>query len=121
MANPFVYVELHTKSPDQAKDFYRRLFDWKLNDIQAPGFGTYTEVKTVDGGVGGGMTPTQGKDEPSHWLTYIGVDDIKSATKKAKDLGGTALQEDIEVPKMGRFSVVRDPTGAVFALWQKLG
>lgn len=28
MANPFVHVELNTTDPDQAKAFYRRLFDW---------------------------------------------------------------------------------------------
>jgi hypothetical protein len=34
MANPFVHVELNTTDVDQAKEFYRQLFDWKLTDME---------------------------------------------------------------------------------------
>ena len=37
MANPFVHVELATGDLDKAKEFYRKLFDWKLDDAHAGG------------------------------------------------------------------------------------
>lgn len=72
MANPFVHIELHTGNLARAKDFYARLFGWKLEDIPAPGGAmTYTMIN-VGEGTGGGMF--ESPDEPPHWLAYVGVD-----------------------------------------------
>lgn len=45
MANPFVHVELQTNDAAKAKDFYGRLFDWKLEDV--PGM-DYTLIKLAE-------------------------------------------------------------------------
>jgi predicted enzyme related to lactoylglutathione lyase len=115
MANAFVHMELNTTDPAKAKDFYSKLFDWKLEDM--PGPMPYTMINTGEK-PGGGMMKHPVPGAPSMWLTYIGVDDVKTATEKAKSLGATALQENMEVPNYGWFSILTDPTGAVFALWQ---
>jgi len=52
------------------------------------------------------------------WFPYILVDDVAAATKKAASLGATVAQDIMEVPDMGWFSVIIDPTGAAFGLWQ---
>ena len=41
MANPFVHVELHSNDLKKAKEFYSKLFGWKLKDEPMPS-GTYT-------------------------------------------------------------------------------
>jgi len=115
MANAFVHMELNTTDPAKAKAFYSKLFDWKLEDM--PGPMPYTMIHPGEG-PGGGMMKHPVPGAPSMWLTYIGVSDIKAATEKAKSLGATALQENHEVPNYGWFSILSDPTGAVFALWQ---
>jgi predicted enzyme related to lactoylglutathione lyase len=55
----------------------------------------------------------------SLWLPYVTVGDLVAATAKAKGLGAEALKENQEVPGMGRYSLLRDPTGATFGLWQQ--
>jgi uncharacterized protein len=116
MANPFVHVELHTKDLAKAKAFYGKLFGWQLQDMPMPGGGgSYTMIGVGDG-VGGGMM-TDG-DAPPHWLAYVGVDDIRAATKRAKELGATVLQDVLEVGEYGTMSIIRDPTGATLALWK---
>lgn len=122
MANPFVHIELQTKDLAKAKDFYSRLFDWKLEDIPAPG-GTmpYTLIN-VGEGTGGGMFANPDPKVPPHWLAYVGVDDIAASTLKARTLGATVLQDVMEVGDYGWLSVIRDPTGAVIAMWKpKMG
>jgi predicted enzyme related to lactoylglutathione lyase len=52
------------------------------------------------------------------WLAYVLVDDIRTATGKAKALGATILRDVTEVPGMGWFSIISDPTGAHLGLWQ---
>ena len=118
MANPFVHVELHTNDTSKAKEFYGSLLDWKLEDMDMGG-PTYTMIN-VGEGTGGGLMQNPVPGAPSHWLSYIEVADVDASTAKAKSLGGTVVQEKMEVPKMGWFTVISDPTGAVFGLWQTM-
>jgi predicted enzyme related to lactoylglutathione lyase len=115
MANPFVHVELNTTDLVKAKDFYGKLFDWKLEDL--PGGMDYTLIK-AEGGTGGGMMKHPMPGAPSFWLAYILVDDIHVATAKATSLGAQMVKNVTEVPGMGWFSIFLDPTGACFAMWQ---
>lgn len=117
MANPFVHVELQTTDLKKARDFYSRLFDWKLEDAPVPGFGTYTMIG-VGEGTGGGMMPVPQAGVPSHWLAYVNVADLASATRKAKELGAKVLVDSMPVSDMGKFSVITDPTGATLGLWE---
>ncbi len=117
MANPFVHVELQTTDLKRARDFYARLFDWKLEDVPMPGFGNYTMIG-VGEGTGGGMMTSQTPGTPSQWLAYVSVDDVTSATRKAKELGAKVVVDITPVTDMGTFSVIVDPTGATLGLWQ---
>jgi len=120
MANPFVHVELHTGDLARAKEFYSRLFDWKLQDMPMPGGGSYTIID-VGGGTGGGMMTDPTPGVPPHWMAYVGVDDIRAATGKARDLGAKVLMDVTEVGEYGTMSVISDPTGAALAMWQAKG
>jgi len=117
MANPFVHIELQTRDIAKAKDFYGRLFDWKLDDLPAPGGGSYTMIN-VGVGTGGGMFANPDPKVPPHWLAYVGVDDIVASTNKARELGATVVRDVMEVGDYGWMSVIVDPTGAALAMWK---
>jgi uncharacterized protein len=118
VANPFVHVELNTADPTKAKAFYSKLFEWQLEDMpnSAVPNGNYTIIKVGEGTGGGLMQQVPGG--PSGWLSYVGVDDVRAATKKAQSLGGEVMKDVTEVSDMGWFSFIKDPTGAVLGLWQ---
>ena len=116
MANPFVHVELGTNDVAKAKSFYGKLFDWKLEDVEMPEM-TYTMVK-VGEGTGGGMLKWPMPGLPAMWVPYMLVDDVQAATAKAKSLGGKVVKDVAEIPNMGSFSIITDPTGAMFGMWQ---
>jgi predicted enzyme related to lactoylglutathione lyase len=120
MANPFVHVELSTTDVGKAKTFYGKLFDWKLEDVPMGSGGSYTMIK-VGEGTGGGMMQNPAPGRPSAWLAYVQVDDVAAATKKAKSLGATVVQDVTEVTGAGWFSVIIDPTGAALGLWKAKG
>lgn len=111
MANPFVHVELHTNDLEASKKFYRSLFDWQLEDTPDM---SYTLVK-VGEGTGGGMMKSP---MPPHWMAYVLVSDVASTTKKAQELGAKVVRDCTEIPGMGSYSVLTDPQGATFALWE---
>ena len=116
MPNPFVHIELNTTDVAKAKSFYGKLFDWKLQDMPMPD-GAYTMIQ-VGEGTGGGLMKQPIPGAPSSWLAYVLVDDVNAATSKAKSLGATVLKDVTEVPGMGWFSVIADPTGAALGMWQ---
>jgi len=118
MAHPFVHVELNTPDPKKAKAFYSNLFEWQLEDVSNPAVpdGSYTMIKVGKGTGGGIMKQIPGG--PSGWLAYVEVDDIHAATQKARTLGAKVMKDVTEVPGMGWFSFIQDPSGAVLGLWK---
>ena len=117
MANPFVHVELMSTDVNKSKEFYGKLFDWKMQDMPNPATGTYTLIN-VGEGTGGGMMKNTMPGAQSSWMAYVLVDDVKAATSKAKSLGANVMKDVNEVPNMGWFSIITDPTGAMLGLWQ---
>ena len=117
MANPFVHIELMSTDIGKAKDFYGKLFDWKLEDMPMPDT-TYTMIQ-VGEGTGGGMLKNPMPNAPSSWIPYVDVDDLAASTAKAKSLGAKVLKENVDVMGHGAFSIITDPTGAMLGLWQQ--
>lgn len=115
MANPFVHLELNTPDTAKAKSFYGELFGWKFNDMDMGPGGIYSTFKP-DSGPGGGVFSMEG-GAPG-WMAYVGVDDIKAATAKAKSLGAQVFIDSQEIPNVGWFSVMSDPTGCKIAIFQ---
>jgi uncharacterized protein len=119
MANPVIHVEHLSSNVAQAQTFYTKLFDWKVEPMPVPDAEPYPVVKSDDApnvgffGVPNGTRP--------YWLTYIQVDDINAAVAKAKTLGATIVEEVAEFGEYGWASVISDPTGAVFAIWEYKG
>jgi len=116
MPNPFVHIELNSADVDAAKRFYGALFDWKLDDMPMEGM-TYTMIK-VGEGTGGGMMKHPMPGQPSVWVPYVQVDEIRGSTAKARSLGGKIIVDSQDIPGGGKFSVIQDPAGAVFGLFQ---
>ncbi|HZB97177.1 MAG TPA: hypothetical protein VE219_01120, partial [Candidatus Sulfotelmatobacter sp.] len=71
--------------------------------------------------VAGGTPLGPGEEHvPSHWLVYFAVADVDESSGKATDLGGSAIVPPMDFPG-GRFSVIRDPQGAMFGLLRMSG
>jgi predicted enzyme related to lactoylglutathione lyase len=83
--------------------------------------GTYTLFKRPgDENNAGGMLPIPPNMQgvPPHWLAYFGVSSCDSSAKKATTLGGKLIVPPSDIPDVGRFAVVQDPQGAVFAIFE---
>jgi uncharacterized protein len=117
----FCWVELGTTDGEAAKEFYSGLFGWAFADMSmGPGM-VYTILK-LDGKDVGGLyhMPSEMTSQgvPPHWMSYVSVESADEAAAKAKSLGATLMKEPFDVGDAGRMSVIQDPTGAVFSLWQ---
>jgi uncharacterized protein len=115
MANPFVHLELNTSDLAKSKDFYGAMFGWQFQDMDMGPGGIYSTFKP-ESGPGGGMMSMPGGNKG--WLAYIGVEEIKAATEKATSLGATVIIGPHEIPNVGWFTILSDPTGNTIAIFQ---
>jgi uncharacterized protein len=112
------WADLSTPDPQRAKQFYEALFGWKVTVGQNDPSG-YLHIKNGEQFIGG-IQPVEYRDPnaPPHWLAYFVVEDADASTAKAESLGARTYVPVMSVPNAGRFSVLADPQGAVFAAFQ---
>lgn len=117
----FCWVELGTTDSPTAKTFYKELFGWDYEDTPGGPDMIYTMIKLNGKDVGGLYhmpSDMLAQGIPPHWLSYISVTNADEATAQATAAGATAMKGPFDVADAGRMSVIQDPTGAVFAIWQ---
>lgn len=118
----FCWAEIATTDLDACKNFYSELFGWNFKESDNDEIDLeYLQFNNGDGNDVGGMFKMKaefygGTIPPAHFMNYIAVDDVDASVEKAKELGGTPMGEPVDIPKVGRMSVIKDPTGATFAL-----
>ena len=113
--------ELYTTDVDAAGKFYVRTIGWNTETAEMGEMGAYTLFKRPgEKDNAGGMLkmPPNMAGVPSNWLVYFLVTDCDASTAKAKALGGNVVMPPMDIPDIGRFSVITDPQGAVFALFK---
>jgi hypothetical protein len=49
-------------------------------------------------------------------MIYFTVKDCDADAKRVKELGGKVIVPPMDIPHVGRFSIVDDPAGATFAI-----
>lgn len=117
MTSTFCWNELMTGDVDAAKSFYSQLFGWESKEMDMGPNGTYT-IYTNGGKDCAGMMKKPEEHVPTSWLSYVTVDDVDASTEKAKGLGANVCVQPTDIPNMGRFSVIIDPTGAAIGLYK---
>lgn len=112
------WTELGTKDLATAKKFYTELFGWKVNDSKGGAGGMdYSEIEIGGRQVGGMYQLTEKMGNvPSHWISYIAVDDVDKTAGQVEEHGGKINMPVTDIPHVGRFCVISDPTGATIAL-----
>ena len=55
---------------------------------------------------------------PSYWMPYFQVADCDASTAKATGLGASVMAPPQDIPKTGRFAILNDPQGAMFAVFK---
>jgi predicted enzyme related to lactoylglutathione lyase len=116
----FVWYDLMTTDMPAAEKFYGRVVGWGAQDSGMPGQ-KYTLFTTPQRPVGGLMTiPDEARKAGAQpmWSGYIAVDDVDAYAAKVKRVGGAIHVPPEDIPTVGRFAMVSDPQGAVFALFK---
>jgi uncharacterized protein len=117
----FCWMELHTTDQNAAKQFYQTLFGWDSADFPMGPEETYTIFRLKGRDCSAACTLRKDMIEhgvPPHWMLYIAADHVDESTRRAGELGAKIVGGPFDVGESGRMSIIQDPTGAHFCLWQ---
>jgi uncharacterized protein len=109
------WIELLTPDPAAVTDFYARVFGWR-----ARAQGEYTEFQLDGTSVAGMMAPpAPAAGAPPMWNVYFVAADVDHSAEVAADNGADTLVPPSDANDGHiRFSVHKDPQGAVFSLFR---
>jgi len=111
------WADLSTPDVETASKFYSGLFGWEISAGNDPS--GYLHIKNGDAFIAG-MPPAsmRNPDAPAHWMIYFLVSDCDASTGKAQQLGAKVLKPSRPVEHVGKMSILNDPQGALFALFE---
>jgi uncharacterized protein len=119
----FCWTEISTDNLETCRSFYTNVFGWELQQSKATGEDfEYLEYNVPGRRSMGGMfrmtAEMCGGSEPPppHLMNYIHVENVDDVASKAFDLGAKIVAPPTDIPNVGRFAMIADPTGATFAV-----
>jgi len=113
-----VWQDLTVENAEQVRDFYKAVVGWGSQGEDMGGYEDFHMITPSTNQSVAGICHARGENAnvPPQWLVYINVADVDSSAARCRDLGGHIL----DGPRMmggGKFCVIRDPAGAICALF----
>jgi len=114
------WTDLTVENAATIRDFYQAVTGWNVSPVSMGDYEDYAMVSPADGRGVAGICHARGANAglPPQWLIYITVADLDESMAHCREKGGAIIAG----PKtMGRdrYCVIRDPAGAVAALYEK--
>ena len=78
----------------------------------------YIQIQNGEQYIGGIPPANPQSHAPAHWLPYFLVQECEGMAAKAKGLGARFCVEPVTIEHVGRMSILTDPQGAAFAIFQ---
>ena len=116
MTGELAFFELGVGDTQRGRAFYEELFEWEF-ETGPSGGGFLIGTPNVQGGMHGG-------DTGAAPLLFFQVDEMETALRRVRELGGEVEELDVEgdeasIERFGRFKLCRDDQGSSFGLHQR--
>lgn len=113
------WIDLTVPNASEIRDFYSKVVGWTHSNVSMGEYDDFCMLPPDSDNPSTGICHARGtnKDIPPVWMIYIIVEDLESSLNLCSENGG----EVILGPKnMGesRYAMIKDPAGAVCALYQ---
>jgi len=117
LVGKFVWFDLFTHDLEAVSRFYHEVFGWSFQDAAA---GTHTIITFLRDGVpiANAIDISREKTEShgSRWLSYMSVTNVDETSALSVENNGSIFREPRDLPDRGRFAILKDPEGALFAV-----
>jgi uncharacterized protein len=112
MKAPVIHFEILGNDGEKLKEFYKNLFNWKIDSSNPMNYGM---VKKEGKGIGGGIASVQTGNPPKVTI-YIAVENVTERLKKVEELGGKIIMPETVVPNVVTLGLFADPEGNIIGL-----
>lgn len=113
------WVDLTVEDAGAIRDFYVDVVGWKPEPVDMGGYDDFNMARP-DGTPAAGVCHARGTnaDLPASWLVYVNIPDLDGSLERCRARGGEVVVGPREMGNGARYAVIRDPAGAVMALFQ---
>lgn len=117
------WTDLTVPDAARARDFYAKVVGWTSTGVEMGGYEDFSMNEPASGKTVAGICHARGPnaDLPAQWLVYLTVEDLDRSMERCRELGGEVVAGPKSLGPSGRFCVIRDPSGAVAALFEPAG
>lgn len=114
------WADLTVPNADEVRDFYRDVVGWTPVGLDMGGYQDYVMNTPSTGEAAAGICHARGVNAelPPQWLVYLTVENLDASIAKVREHGGAVISGPRSGGGTARYCVVRDPAGAVCALYQ---
>ncbi len=114
-----VWIDLTVGDAATVRDFYSAVVGWSSDEVAMEGYSDYSMNTPESGTTITGVCHARGvnADLPPAWMPYFVVADLDASVARCAENGGEVVVAPRELGA-GRFCVVKDPAGAVAALYE---
>lgn len=115
------WLDLTVENADELKSFYAAVTGWKFEPVSMGDYNDFNMISPGSGAAVAGICHKRGVNAeiPSHWIIYIIVESLEKSIEKCSSLGGKVILGPNSIGDYGRYCIIRDPAGAVAALFEK--
>ncbi len=114
------WIDLTVPNAEAVRDFYKSVVGWTTSDVPMGDYSDYCVHPPGETNPVAGICHSRGENAnlPPIWLMYVNVPDLDASLAHCTQLGGAILDGPRRMGGMGRFAAIRDPAGAVLALFE---
>ena len=113
------WIDMTVENASETRDFYAAVVGLVPEPVSMGGYDDYSMMIPGSGEASAGICHARGSNAaiPSGWLIYFTVENVDASAATCVEQGGEIVVEPRGLAG-GRFCVIRDPNGAVAALYQ---
>ena len=114
------WIDLTVPEAKNLRDFYSEVVGWRPEPVDMGTYSDFNMTAPASGEPKAGVCHARGGNLgiPPSWIIYIVVADLDASLETCRKRGGEVLGEPRSMGGTSRYAFIRDPAGAVCALYQ---
>lgn len=115
------WTDLTVPDGTGVKDFYEAVTGWTASPLDMGGYSDYVMMRPDGATPVAGICHARGPNAgmPPQWIMYVTVADLDASLAECTARGGEVIGAPRRAGPDARYCVIRDPAGAVCALYAK--
>jgi predicted enzyme related to lactoylglutathione lyase len=114
------WTDLTVPDAEGIRDFYARVVGWVPESVAMGEYADFNMTVPVTGQPVAGICHARGvnADIPPVWIVYLVVEELDTSLTTVQEGGGEVLVGPKSMGPGSAYAIIRDPAGAVVALYQ---